>query len=101
MGRKHKRRTLERAAEERGIHLLDQHDTPIDENDARIICTQLQTRAERRTGRGSNAVQLVVGAAKIASGVAMGVTCLNFEKTGSLTSHISKSIFGGHGKNMF
>jgi hypothetical protein len=97
--RRHKKRyTIENAAERRAIAKLDDWDTPIDDNDAKIIEAQLKIRGERRNSRGNDAANIVLGVGKIVAGVGMGVTCLNFEKTGNLTSNISRSVFSGFTK---
>ena len=104
MGRRHRRHrrrkdTVERAAERRSIHMLNDWDTPLNPNDARIIETQLKNKHERRCTRSTNLTNAVVGFGKIAAGVGMGLTCLNFEKTGSLTSAVSRSVIGGISKH--
>ncbi|MBO7450150.1 MAG: hypothetical protein J6U54_07240 [Clostridiales bacterium] len=100
MRRRHRRRkyTIEQAAEKRAIAKLDDHDTALDENDTELIKTQLEIRAERRNSRGNNIGNLVLGIGKTAAGIGMGVACLNFEKTGNLTSNISRNMFSGFTK---
>ena len=93
--KKNKRMTLERAAEERAIALLEDHATALKEHDAKVICTQLESRANRRAVRSSNIAQIAVGAGRIAAGVGLGIKCLTFEETGSVTSKVTHSIING------
>lgn len=96
--RNHRRESIERAAERRAIHKLNDWDTPIDENEASIINTQLKCRSERRSTRGTNVANTIVGVGKIATGVVMGFSVLDFERTGSITSSFGRGIVSGISK---
>lgn len=92
---KQRKRTIEQAAEERAIELLDNHQQPLKEHDAKVICTQLETRANMRINKKTSVASTVVGIARVATGGLLGVGCLNYEKTGAITSKVSSSVING------
>lgn len=92
---KQRKETLEMVAEERAKVLLKQHNVPLKEHDAKVICTQLETRANMRINKKTSVASTVVGIARVATGGLLGVGCLNYEKTGAITSKVTGSVING------